>query len=127
MENYWLCGFTDADGSFTIHFKPTKINNLRRSLRLEYKIVQKQEEVLLAVKKLLGGHSYFDGSVYRYRFASLKKQHIIIDYFDKYQLNSSKYIRYLKWRKCYRLYLEGQHLLPIGMQKILNIVNSLRD
>jgi hypothetical protein len=63
---------------------------------LEYKIVQKQEEVLLAVKKLFGGHSYFDGSVYRYRFASLKRQHIIIDYFDKYQLNSSKFIRYLK-------------------------------
>ena len=127
MENSWLCGFTDADGSFTIHFNPVKNNNLRRSLRLEYKIVQKHEEVILAVKKLFGGHSYFDGSVYRYRFASLKKQHILIDYFDKYQLNSSKYIRYLKWRKCYRLYLEGQHLLPDGMQKILNIVNSLRD
>jgi hypothetical protein len=57
----------------------------------------------------------------------LKEQHKVIDYFDKYQLNSSKYIRYLKWRKCYRLYLEKQHLNSVGIQKILNIISSLRD
>jgi hypothetical protein len=33
----------------------------------------------------------------------------------------------LKWRKCYRLYLERQHLTEIGLKKILNIINSLRD
>jgi LAGLIDADG endonuclease len=63
---------------------------------LEYKLVQKSEEILLAVKEAFGGHSYFDTKVFRYRFASLKEQYKVIDYFDKYQLNSSKYIRYLK-------------------------------
>jgi hypothetical protein len=52
---------------------------------------------------------------------------MVIDYFDKYQLNSSKYIRYLKWRKCYQLYLKKEHLTVIGIQKLLNIINSLRD
>jgi hypothetical protein len=107
----------------------SKSHKLGYSLKLEYKIVQKTIEIMLGVKEVFGGNFYFDKKslVYRYRFASLKEQHKVIDYFDKFQLNSSKYIRYLKWRKCYRLYLEKQHLQAIGIQKILNIINSLRD
>ena len=53
---------------------------------MEYKLVQKSEEILLAVKNIFGGFSYFDtkGLVFRYRFASLKEQYKVIDYFDKY-------------------------------------------
>ena len=127
LNNYWLCGFTDADGSFTIHMSKSKTHKLGYNLKLEYKIVQKNEDIVLGLKSTFGGHSYNDGLVFRYRFASLKEQHKVIDYFDKYQLNSSKYIRYLKWRKCYRLYLEKQHLNSVGVQKILNIISSLRD
>jgi LAGLIDADG endonuclease len=129
LNNYWLCGFTDADGSFTIHLSKSNTHKLGYSLKLEYKIVQKYEEIILILKEAFGGHFYYDpiGLVYRYRFASLKNQNKVIDYFDKYQLNSSKYIRYLKWRKCYRLYLEKQHLEHKGIQKLLNIINSLRD
>ena len=96
---------------------------------MEYKVVQKHKEILFLLKETFGGFYYYDkiGLVYHYRFASLKEQNKVIDYFDKYQLNSSKYIRYLKWRKCYRLYLEKQHLEIKGIQKILNIINSLRD
>ena len=129
LNNHWLCGFTDADGSFTIHLSKSNTHKLGYSLKLEYKVVQKHEEILFLLKETFGGFYYYDkvGLVYRYRFASLKEQNKVIDYFDKYQLNSSKYIRYLKWRKCYRLYLERQHLEIKGIQKILNIINSLRD
>jgi len=93
-----LCGFTDADGSFTIHLSDSKTHKLGYSLKLEYKIVQKQKEILLALKETLGGCIFYDSKslVYRYKFASFKEQHNVIDYFDKFQLNSSKYIRYLK-------------------------------
>lgn len=129
LSNHWLCGFTDADGSFTINMSKSITHKLGYSLKLEYKIVQKNEDVILGIKETFGGFSYYDpiGLVYRYKFASLKEQHKVIDYFDNFQLNSSKYIRYLKWRKCYRLYLEKQHLVSTGIIKILNIINSLRD
>jgi len=74
----------------------SETHKLGYSLKLEYKIVQKDEDVILPIKEVFGGHYYNDNSVYRYKFASLKNQYIVIDYFDKYQLNSSKYIRYLK-------------------------------
>jgi LAGLIDADG endonuclease len=127
LNNYWLCGFIDADGSFTIHLSYSKTHKLHKNLKLEFKVVQKGDDILLVIKEAFGGHTYFDGSVYRYRFASFKEQHRIIDYFDKYQLNSSKYLRYLKWRKCYILYLEKQHLTEKGLKKISNIIDSLRD
>jgi LAGLIDADG endonuclease len=74
----------------------SKTHKLGYSLKLEYKICQKHEDVLLGVKETFGGFMFYDDSVFRYRFASLKEQHKLIDYFDKYQLNSNKYIRYLK-------------------------------
>lgn len=129
INNYWLCGFSDADASFTIHLSKSKSHKLGYNLKLEYKVVQKNKEIMISLIEAFGGHYYYDdkSKVYRYRFASLKEQHKVIDYFDKYQLNSSKYLRYLKWRKCYRLYLEKQHLSEIGIKKILIIINSLRD
>lgn len=129
LNNYWLCGFSDADSSFTIHLSKSKTHRLGYNLKLEYKVTQKHDEIILLLIYTFGGNSYYDlkSSVYRYRFASLKEQYKVINYFDRFQLNSSKYIRYLKWRKCYRLYLERQHLQVKGIQKILNIINSLRD
>ena len=129
LSNYWLAGFTDADGSFTIHLSKSNTHKLGYSLKLEYKIVQKHEDVIKGIRETFGGYSYYDnvGLVYRYRFASLKEQHKVINYFDMYQLNSSKFIRYLKWRKCYRFYLEKQHLVLSGLKKIFKIINSLRD
>jgi LAGLIDADG endonuclease len=127
LNNYWLCGFTDADGSFTIHLSYSKTHKLDKNLKLEYKIVQKEGDTLLILKEAFGGHIYFDGSVHRYIFASFKEQHNIIDYFNRYPLNSSKYLRYLKWRKCYKLYLERQHLTERGLKIISNIIDSLRD
>jgi len=129
LNNYWLCGFTDADGSFTIHLSNSKTHKLGKNLKLEYKISQKKDDILLVIKESFGGHIYYDskGSVYRYRFASLKEQHKVLEYFDKFQLNSVKFIRYLKWRKCYKLYLERQHLTSSGIKKILNIIKNLSD
>jgi hypothetical protein len=42
---------------------------------LEYKIVQKNEDVILGIKEVFGGHYYYDSIslVYRYKFASLKE------------------------------------------------------
>jgi LAGLIDADG endonuclease len=76
----------------------SKTHKLNQNLKLEYKVVQKEKDILMIIKEAFGGHIYYDskGLVYRYRFASLKEQHKVLDYFDNFQLNSVKYIRYLK-------------------------------
>ena len=54
-------------------------------------------------------------------FGSAKK---VIEYFDKYHLQSRKYIIYLRWRKVYRLIQDKEHLTEKGLAKIL-IIKSL--
>ena len=68
------------------------------SLRLEFKIKQKTSELLELIKKTLGGNIYYLESeeIFYYNSTNFKSAKIIIDYFDKFHLNSSKYINYLK-------------------------------
>jgi hypothetical protein len=67
-------------------------------LRLEFKIKQKTSELLELIKKTLGGNIYFLESeqIFYYNSTNFKSAKNIVDYFDNFHLNSSKYINYLK-------------------------------
>ena len=54
-------------------------------------------------------------------FGSAKK---IIRYFDKFHLQSRKYISYLKWRKIYLLIQDKEHITEKGINKIIKIKSS---
>lgn len=95
LNNHWLSGFTDANGSFQIINKGKK-----EEIRLNFQVDQKTKDVLYLIKSFVGGNIYYreKQDTYYYGFGSAKK---IINYFDKYHLLSSKHIKYLKWRKVY--------------------------
>jgi len=67
-------------------------------LRLEFKIKQKTTELLELIKKTLGGNiSYLESEqIFYYNSTNFKSAKLIADYFDGFNLNSSKYINYLK-------------------------------
>lgn len=122
FNNHWLAGFSDADASFQIKI----INRLTRNkaeIRLNYQIDQKNNLLLNMIKDYLGGNigyrksqnTYYYGST---SFGSAKK---VIQYFDKFNLQSKKQISYLKWRKVYRLVQNKEHLMEKGLVKILKI------
>lgn len=124
LNNYWLSGFSDADASFQIKLVP---RTLRTEIRLNFQIDQKNNDLLILIKKFLGGNigyrksqdTYYFGST---SFGSAKK---VIDYFDQYHLLSSKYVNYLKWRKAYVLIQKKEHLTTSGLIKITNIKKSM--
>jgi LAGLIDADG endonuclease len=68
------------------------------SLRLELKIKQKTSELLELIKNTLGGNIYYLESeqIFYYNSTNFKSAKLIVDYFDNFHLNSSKYINYLK-------------------------------
>ena len=90
---------------------------------MNYQIDQKNKFVLEQVKEVFGGSigyrktqdTFYYGSV---NFGSAKK---VINYFDHFNLLSSKYVNYLKWRKVYRLIQKKEHLTKKGIDKILKI------
>nr|YP_009487241.1 hypothetical protein [Russula foetens]AWB36143.1 hypothetical protein [Russula foetens] len=129
ISNHWLAGFSDADGSFVISLANSKSHMLGLSLRLEFKIKQKTSELLELIKKTLGGNIYFLESeqIFYYNSTNFKSAKNIVDYFDNFHLNSSKYINYLKWRKVYKIVQRKEHLTVEGIEKIRKIQKNLRD
>jgi hypothetical protein len=128
-SNHWLTGFTDADSSFVIHLAKSKTHKVGFSLRLEFKIKQKNSELLKLIQQFLGGNLYYLESeqIFYYNSTNFKSAKNVADYFDKYQLNSSKLIKYLKWRNSYRIVQRNEHLTQEGLEKIRKLQGNLRD
>ena len=125
FDNHWLAGFSDADASFQIKII-RRITRNKPEIRLNFQIDQKSDLLLNIIKEYLGGNiayrksqdTYYYGST---NFGSAKR---VIEYFDRYHLQSRKHISYLRWRKVYRLIQDKQHLTDKGLSKIL-IIKSL--
>jgi hypothetical protein len=128
-SNHWLTGFTDAEGSFIINLAKSKTHKLILSLRLEFIIKQRNDKILKLIKKFLGGNLYFLNyeEIFYYNSSNFETAKNVVDYFDKFQLNSSKLIKYLKWRKAYRIVQRKEHLTLEGLNKIKKLQGNLRD
>ena len=126
FNNHWIAGFSDADASFQIKVV-NKENKLKPEIWLNFQIDQKDNSVLLLIKDLFGGNigyresqnTYYYGST---SFGSAKK---VINYFDKFHLQSSKYINYLNWRKAYIIVQNKNHLMETGIEKIKKLKESM--
>ena len=124
LNNLWLAGFSDADASFQI--KLITRNN-RTEVRLNFQIDQKENNLLILIKEILGGNigyrksqdTYYYGST---NFGSAKK---VINYFDHYHLLSSKHINFLKWRKAYLIIQNKDHLTKSGLDKIKKLKSTM--
>ena len=122
FDNHWLAGFSDADASFQIKIIK-RITRNKPEIRLNFQIDQKSDLLLNIIKEYLGGNiayrksqdTYYYGST---NFGSAKR---VIEYFDRYHLQSRKHISYLRWRKVYRLIQDKEHLTDKGLSKILTI------
>jgi hypothetical protein len=126
-DNFWLAGFSDADASFQI--KIIRKADRNYEVRLNYQLDQKKSDILAKLKQTFGGFmghrkvqdTYYYGSI---NFGSALK---IISYFDKYHLQSSKYVNYLRFRKVYCMIMKKEHLTVPGFQKIQKIKHKMNS
>jgi LAGLIDADG endonuclease len=134
FSNYWLAGFTDSTalrGSFVIYLN-NSFNNFYISnftLRLQFKIKFKNFELLKFINSFLDGNIYYLDSedLFIYNSENFNSAKKLADYFDKFNLNSSILVSYLKWRKVYRIIQRKEHLNTQGLDKIIKIKDHLRD
>ena len=125
LNNYWLSGFSDAHASFQI--KLILRRNKKTEVRLNFQIDQKNNDLLILIRNFLGGNigyrknqdTYYFGST---SFGSAKK---VIQYFDQYNLLSTKHINYLKWRKAYIFIQNKEHLNSTGLEKLTKLKKTM--
>jgi hypothetical protein len=126
LDNYWLAGFTQADGCFFISLAKSKTHKTGFSVRLEFSIKQNDPIPLkLLFSKLnLGNLSQYKTGIFCYKSSGYKTAAVLINYFDKFHVFGGKYVDYLKFRKVYIKITEGKHLEKEGILKIKSIASK---
>ena len=126
LHNYWLAGFTQADGCFHISVVKSKTHKTGYSVRLEFSIKQNDAIPLKLLYDTIkmGNLSLYSSGIWCYKSTGFKTAAILINYFDNYNLFAGKYINFLKFRKVYIMITKGQHLKEKGITKIKNIATK---
>lgn len=126
LDNYWLAGFTQADGCFHISVVKSKTHKTGYSVRLEFSLKQNDDLPLKLLYNTvkLGNLSQYSSGIWCYKSSGFKTAGLLINYFDKFNLFAGKYINYLKFRKVYILITKGEHLEDKGIIKIKNIATK---
>lgn len=132
LDNYWLAGFSDADASFQIKILNRRIKNKtvkRTEIRLGFQVDQKTSYLLELIKEYLGGSIGYrkKQDTYYYSSVSFKNAQKVVNYFDKYNLLSSKHLNYLKWRSAFELIQKKEHTTLLGQQKIKQIKGNMNS
>lgn len=126
LDNYWLAGFTQADGCFHICIVKSKTHKTGYNVRLEYSLKQNDDLPLKLLYDLLkkGNLSHYATGIWCYKSTGYMTAAVLIDYFDKFHVFAGKYVDYLKFRKVYIRITEGKHLCTEGVKKIRSIATK---
>lgn len=132
LSDYWLSGFTDAEGCFHLSFSHDS-----NKFKILYCLAQKGEENLPILSHLIllfntgRINPHFHKGHFMYRITGAQNCLRIFDYFDKYSLRTSKKTSYLLWKEVHKGILEKQHLIPetrrLLIEKAKHINGSARE
>ena len=129
MEPWFITGFTDGEGCFSINvtnsdrYKTGFKVELFFSIGLHYK-----DKVLLEqIKNFFGVGSItkYGAEAIQYRVSSVKDLTKIMDHFEKYPLLTQKRADYLLFKEVFNIIKRKEHLIVEGLQSIINIRASM--
>jgi len=139
-DDSWLSGFIDSDGSFSVQHIKVENNAKKRKISCRLRIEQRMLDpvtgssyfnVLTNIAeflncKLLTRKQKSTGNEYYTLAASSKTSlEIIVNYFTRYPLFSSKYLDYKDWKEIVLLILENKHYTEEGLIKTDSVRNSM--
>ena len=139
-DDSWLSGFIDSDGSFSVQHTKVENNAKKRKISCRLRIEQRMLDpvtgssyfnVLTNIAefincKLLTRKQKSTGNEYYTLAASSKTSlEIIVNYFTRYPLFSSKYLDYKDWKEIVLLILENKHYTEEGLIKTDSVRNSM--
>lgn len=141
LDNAWLSGFVEADGSFDIRVSQTSggsaKNRVSARLRLEqrkvdpnsgnsYLEVMTNIAVALGVSLNISIHNT-DLEYFSINASSTNSRGKIVNYFTQFPLFSSKRLNYLDWYACHNLIMDKIHTTQEGRDSALKLKNSMNS
>jgi hypothetical protein len=146
-SNSWFAGFSEGDANFNINITwPNEIYNKYGQIRLTFEIVQTRlnkehlekyepimNKIALFCNAKLGKHSLsqFDRSgkqdAWRARITNKKGASILVNYFEKYPLWSSKYLNYLNWRDAYFILIINKEHIVSNKLDTYNKIKEIKE
>lgn len=124
LQNHWLAGFIQGDGSFQVKLVSKKNRLLtKKEVRLVLQIDLKQLSILKQLQNLIGGSIGYRASqnTYYYNSVSFQRAAKLIQYLDHFQVMGSSITLYWMWRKCYIMIQNKHHLSQKGINDIAKI------
>lgn len=140
INDAWLSGFTDAEGSFYASEVNQKekikiigesmIQEVRicKRIRARFLIDQKEESILLHIKNLFdcgSVNNVGEGGHYRYTNGSLKGNKVTVDYYSRFLLKTKKKEAFKKWCDVRAKLLAKEHLTPLGLINLRGLIKDI--
>jgi len=130
LENAWLSGFIDAEGSFDIRVSLIKNGALKDRVAARFRLEQQKidSKSLLSYSDLFSliSKSLFvnlttsihnkNKEYFLISLSSKKARLILVKYLDLYPLFTSKYLNYKDWCDCHYLINDNKHLTNKGIE-----------
>ena len=141
LENSWLSGFIDAEGSFDIRISLIKNGALKDRIAARFRLEQQKIDpksllsysnlFSLISKSLLVNLTTSTHNINKKYFlislSSQKARLILVEYLDKYPLFTSKFLNYKDWRECHYLINNKKHLTKEGIETALFIKSQMNS
>jgi hypothetical protein len=132
----WIVGFVDGEGCFTISLHKNPTTSSGWQIMPEFIVTQGEKSIkaLKVLKNFFGCGSLFVNrrydnhreDLYRYCVRSQKElRKIIIPFFSKYPLRTSKKKDFEKFSQVLFLMKKGEHLHPEGVRRIVNTIETM--
>ena len=135
IENSWLAGFIEGDGSFQVR---TSLNKKIKRVQLSFEISHTREtkygysmsEVMVTIAHFLNVNvneirSDRKHPQYRIRSSTLKTNLILSNYLDQFNLQGNKYLDYPDWKSILHYFEEATHYKNIS--KIVEIKSGMNQ
>ena len=129
LNPWFLTGFVDAEGSFTLGISRNKYCKTGWSNRLFFQIVLHKRDVEILERI----QNYFCvGKIYKLgsqsnilHISSIKDLEVVFNHFDKYPLVTQKLADYNLFKLAYNIIINKEHLTQEGLLKLVAIKGSL--
>src|SRR2546423_5427085 len=125
----WFVGFCDGEANFTVYLRKDKSAGINFAFKIELHV--NDMNVLNLIKERLGcGTVTISQTRDSARFAIAGTNdliNVLIPIFEKFSLNTTKYLDYLVFKEVLELYKEKMHLKAEGLQLITDLLSNFNN